>query len=578
MKRVQHFAHAVRKYFAFDIQSSSFRFGVLFFLILFSVFFINTFHEKYPDEFDNITGGWFILKGYLPYSGFFTHHGPSAYFISALVTLFSGASFVKFRIIYSIFLFLYFLGTYLYFRKKFPVLNNPFYLLFLSLFGISATYFWGHMILADSLAAIFLAPVFTLLFLLSITNKFIERKDIIFIALLTALAVLSSLTFIYLAFIFYLYTGWLVFKQNKYRLLKKNILVTIVLLGLPYVIYFLYLLLTGSLDEYYTQGIMFNQKYYIYNYPRADNSTTINPIRFAIHIAYVFFNNFTGLLTQLRDFNLAFPYNVTLALANVAMFIYLLTKKKYLFCLTFLFILIFANVRSNPLDSKETDYQSAVYMLISYVSFSYIIVQLYKELATTVSYNLKVIYTVLFLLLSIYGSFMGFFLLNKFYTKAYTKYMGYRPTIYDRPQVAPLLNTINEATYTTWVGPFEFEEWLYTKNPMPSKYHIILPGMGKSPKMQQELLQEFRIKMPESIWYNRNTSILGSPVSEYADFFEQFLNKEYVTLYQLRESGLEYKPVTAPTQSYDIEKMLYMRKDKVDEFSKKLLDHNYIKQ
>src|SRR4051812_25119818 len=77
---------------------------VLFALGLFLFLFINTIHESYPDECDNILGGTYILKGILPYTGFFSHHGPIAYFVAALIASFSGHSFVGFRIFYSIFL------------------------------------------------------------------------------------------------------------------------------------------------------------------------------------------------------------------------------------------------------------------------------------------------------------------------------------------------------------------------------------------------------------------------------------------------------------------------------------------
>ena len=36
-------------------------------VLLFWILYTNTFHEEYPDEFDNILGGYYILHGKLPY-------------------------------------------------------------------------------------------------------------------------------------------------------------------------------------------------------------------------------------------------------------------------------------------------------------------------------------------------------------------------------------------------------------------------------------------------------------------------------------------------------------------------------
>src|SRR3989344_2656306 len=69
------------------------------FVLLFFLFLVNSVHESYPDEFDNILGGWYSLKGQLIYKDWFTHHAPIAYWTASLVEIFSGQSFVKFRIL-----------------------------------------------------------------------------------------------------------------------------------------------------------------------------------------------------------------------------------------------------------------------------------------------------------------------------------------------------------------------------------------------------------------------------------------------------------------------------------------------
>ena len=168
-----------------------------FFVILF-LFLTNTLHESYPDEFDNIMGGWYTLHGKMIYTGWFTHHAPVAYWLASLIELFSGQSFVKFRFFYSIFLVLLTFSGFYYLKKSFGFSKTWFYLGFLILFGIAATYFWGHMLLADSLAAILLVPVFGLLTLKMYYSKELFLKDWVFISIFSSLALLTALTFSYL--------------------------------------------------------------------------------------------------------------------------------------------------------------------------------------------------------------------------------------------------------------------------------------------------------------------------------------------------------------------------------------------
>ena len=56
---------------------------IILFLLLFIVLIINQLHAAYPDEFESIVAGYYIVHGKLPYTGFFTHHNPFAYFFAA---------------------------------------------------------------------------------------------------------------------------------------------------------------------------------------------------------------------------------------------------------------------------------------------------------------------------------------------------------------------------------------------------------------------------------------------------------------------------------------------------------------
>ncbi|HSX40257.1 MAG TPA: hypothetical protein VLF68_01450 [Candidatus Saccharimonadales bacterium] len=544
--------------------------------LLYAIFYGNTLHESYPDEFDNMLGGKLILHGSLPYIGFFSHHGPVSYFVGAIVYLFSGMSFVRFRIVYSILLFLFSLYSFSFIKKSAGFVKARFYLIFLFIFGIAATYFWGHMLIADNIAAIFIAPVFVLLLLKALFSQPLTRRDTVFISILTALTVLSSVTYIYLVGIFYLFTVYLYWLENRRKLFARGTFWFLITLAAPYIVFALYLFVTRSFSQWLYQSIVFNQKYYIY-YEGSSGQVTTNPIRFGIIIANQFFNNFHSLLNQSFTFNFVYPLNITLALGNVALIVYLLFKRKFTLASFVILAFIFANGRSNPLTSGEKDYQSAVYILLSLASFCFVVPAIFTELKER-EYNRRLLFSALFVLLSIYGFFSFLFLMNKFTVKMYGKYMGTAPLIYDRPQIAPIINQVSSKNDYVWIGPLEFGELTYVNGKLPSKYQFLIPAMSKSDRIMTELMSEFNNHKPAVIWFDKRYFILGSSPEKYAQFFLDFLHQNYVTLDTYRNGNIRYVSAGAPDPRVDLETKLYINKDQKDAIIAKMLSLGIIKE
>jgi len=552
-------------------------FTVLFVLVMLAIFLINSVHESYPDEFDNILGGWYILHGRLIYTGFFTHHGPIAYFIAALVEIFSGRSFVRFRLVYAVFLLAYFLWTYLFLNKRVGTIKSRPYLYFIPVIAITATYFWGHMLLADTISGFFLTPVYVLMLLKIFYKENVIKKDFIFISVLTALAWLSSLTYTYLILLIaFCSLGYYIFYQTD-RPKRKDILHVIGIFLAPYVVFVLYLLVTGSLSDYIYQAIIFNEKYYIYNYPRPVGSTHINPVRYAIVIAHSVLGEFFSLAIQIKSLNFNFPYNITLILANLVLLIYLFIKRNYYFAIFLALFLIYANARSDPLTSQETDYQSAVYMMFSLFNICFVLPKLYKELNETVLLGKRIIFIACFVLMTAYSLFTALYLFNLWMNKAYTKYMGTEPLIYDRPIVAPVINAVVSPGDYMWIGPFAFEDLFFSNGNIPSKYQILIPDMGEAPDIQQQMLADFQAHKPKIIYFDREFYVLGKDPDEYGQFFINFLNSNYITLYNYKNGNTKYVSIPPVTLQLDLEKKLYINKDDKQEVIKKLEQANYIK-
>src|SRR3989344_5494174 len=551
---------------------------ILFALVILFVFLVNTVHESYPDEFDNILGGWYSLQGLIIYKDWFTHHGPVPYFLSSIIEIFSGQSFVGFRLFYALFLFIFMFGSFGYLRKSIKTLSLNFYLGFILLFGIGATYFWGHMMLADNISAILLTPVYALTLLKFYNRELFSIKDFIFISVLSSLALLSSLTVVFLIGFLYLFLA--IYYASTYQFKVRNLFNSqtykiISIFAIPYFVFLLYLLITGSLQDFIYQAIIFNKKYYVY-YPGSSGEVTINPLRFAIVIAQEFHNNFSSLLIQVKSFEFAFPFNISLAVVNTGLLIYLVLKRKYMLAAFVLFWLIYSNARSNPWTSRETDYQSAVYIVASLFNISFIIPTLYEELKKDLDYPKKLILSFVFILILIYSFFNFAFILRKFSYKVYDKYMGRAALIYDRPRIAPILNAITTKEDYAMIGPFEFEANFYLNARQPSKYHILLPGMGSSEKIQQELLSDLERNKPLVIYFDRRFFILGRSPEMTGQFFLKFLEENYTTLSSYKAGNTSYKSRIPIDEKVDLETKLYIRKDLAEQTVKRLLEKDLI--
>jgi hypothetical protein len=551
---------------------------ILYLLSFFAILFANTFHEEYPDEYDNIVGGKFIIHGILPYIGFFSHHGPIGYFLGAFLYLFSGSSFVRFRIVYSIFLFLYSLGIYQYLKKSVGKIETKFYLFFLLVVGIASTYFWGHMLIADNLSAYFLVPPLILIILKVVYKKLLTRSDIIFISVLLSLAVLSALTIIYLVAFIYLFALYFYLKDQKsidFKVARKNIIYFFLIMAAPYLVFALYLFATHSFSDYVYQSIIVNEKYYIYNSPSPEGGM-INPVRYAIVIFHTFYYNFTNLLFQVKDFNFVFPFNITLALADLALVIYLVVRKHYALSILFVLSLIYSNARSSPLDSSERDYQAAVYILISLFSLCFFLRKALIDLKDEKEYGNKLILSVLIILVGLYSFFGGVFIFGKFMEKVYTKYMGTAALIYDRPELAPIINKILGPNDYIWIGPLDFKDYLYVNAKPASRYHFLIPAMGRSDKIKADIISDFSRTKPKVIFFDKNFSVLGSNPQDYAPFFTAYVRGHYLTLLGYKNN--EYITTVPISTDVDLEAKMYINKDNVDEVINKLLSAGLIKK
>ena len=542
-----------------------------YFLLLLAIFFGNTIHESYPDEFDNISGGRFILRGIIPYSGFLTHHGPFAYYLAAILNIFSGVSFVHFRFVYAIFLVALLYAFYRIIKPRFESSANflkPYFMIL----GITATYYWLHMMLADSLSAFMLILPFFYLILLAINKKKLNLRDIALVSIPLSATLLTALTYSFFVagLYFFLAVLWL---SSGQKLFSKDSLKAVGIVFVPYLFFVLYLVVSGSLRDYYFQNITYNQQYYIFNYPRAEGQTTINPLRYAVVIAKTAIDQVVDGSRHVFSFNLYTLKEIPLLGMNLFFLIVLLVTGNYLAVIPLVIMLLFSTPRSNLMNLGETDYQSAVYTVLSIGNGVLLLWQNFKRKALGGQKDL--IISVSTIVIGLYLLIFSFAMFRPFTDKIYSKYMGTAPTIYNRPEIAPYVNMLVGNDEYAWIGPFEFEELYYMKAKFPSKYHWLLPANAQSEKIRTEMIADFEANKPKVIVFDRTFGAFGSAPTSFNYFMVDFINDNYTLLNEMVDSkGYKYKCNISKMKDFVCDGAFYLRNDIKEDLLHKMIELN----
>lgn len=557
----------IRSFIAKVIKSPDF----WYFLILALIFFSNALHQSYPDEFDNISGGRFILRGILPYSGFLSHHGPFAYYLAAVLNVFSGVSFVHFRFVYAAFLVSLFYVNYRLIRSRFSdsvKFLKPYFIII----GIMATYFWMHMLLADSLSALILILPYFYLLLLSISKKKLNLKDVLVVSIPLSTTLLTSLTYSFFVAGLYLFLAILWLKSGSPLFSKDSLKATGIVL-MPYIIFIIYLFGTSSFSDYYYQNITYNQQYYIFNYSRSEGQTTINPIRYAVMIAKTALDSVADGSKHVFSFNIYTPKEIPLLGMNMFLILIFIITSDYLAIFPVILLLLFTTPRTDLMLLKEIDYQSAVYIVLSVGNGVFLLWQNLKR--KSMGQQKDILLSASTLIISAYMLIFTFAMFQPFVDKIFKKYMGTEPTIYDRPEIASSLNLLVSKDEYAWVGPFAFEELYYMKAKFPSKYHWLLPANAKSEKIRTEMIADFEKNMPIIIVFDMKYSAFGALPSTFNYFMADFIDQNYTLVSNMfNEQGKKYRCNISKLRDFRCDDEFYIRNDKKEEVINKMLNLN----
>lgn len=549
--------------------------------ILLLIFVTNAFHEKYPDEFDSIVGGKYILEGKVPYRDWFQHHQPGAYVLSAILLPFAHGSFVQLRVLIALSFFTIIAGTYFLLKKHVPEFDGRYYLFFAITLAVSGTYFWGQMLLADTLAAYLFIPAYLFLLGKDYYRKIFTRSDLFLVTFFAFLVWFTSMTYLFaltgiILYAMYLYIRDAIKGDSRIVTILASVAVTV---GLPYVLYFLFFFVTGGLADWYFANVTYNQEYYIFNYPRAPGAM-FNPVRYAIIIANTFMNNYLPALWGVFNFPIGDPLQVTLAMSNAVFLIVLLLTGRWTFIFPFVIALIFSNSRSNPQQIKETDYWASVYIALSFMNGIFSLSALTELVNRTRGLaSIRLIAGALLLLTWIYWFFMPLSMMLKMEDRFYPKYMGTAPLIYDRPEVAPMVNALVGRNEYAWIGPFDFQELFYLKTKIPTRHHWFLDPAAKS-KIKDEIIADLTKTMPKVVVFRRNYAPWGGDPKSFNYFMQDFLDKHYFRIYILNGTltDVEYKWKVANTEHFDLDGDFNFNKRYQNEMLEKLMQLGYIEK
>lgn len=501
-------------------------------LVLFIFFIIQAQYNFFGDEYDNMLGGKLINEGILLYRDYFSHHMPLPYYLAALINLISGPSPLNIRYIFLIILY----AWLLFFHKNLRELTSPkISLLFIALVVLINPVIWSHMLLAETLIA-YSAIHISILFLKIMKDK--RRKvigtDMLQVAFIGSIPLLSSLGFWALSIFYYSFFLWLFSrdylnsKVKDYRGLLRFAIIYCMLILIPYSLFVLHFILGQSLNDFYLYNIIFNQEYYsIYNVDIPRNNTQMFTDLFAN-----IFNSLSINLQQLSDF----PETTYRLILKFFVFGYIglifLMRRKTI-GIFFLFSYFFLNARQGDIFIENNFHEIQV-MLFAILCIT-LTLHIYFENISREEVHTGIkryVLTINFSLLIILVGYLFDF--NKDILELYRN--DKMPSIIH--QETKLNNIVNSGDVeSVWIGPAKFEEFFFLEPEVASKYYYWYPWHNSCPTCKSELLQDLQKNKPEIVYWNNNKVIWEEHNSnDYGRSIFNFLEENYT-----REDNLIYK-------------------------------------
>jgi hypothetical protein len=216
--------------------------------------------------------------------------------------------------------------------------------------------------------------------------------------------------------------------------------------------------------------------------------------------------------------------------------------------------------------------------MLTLVSVAFLFFQLKEELSKNIAYFNRLIFTFLFIVLSTYWFFNSYFLFNKFIDKAYGKFMGRDPLIYDRPQAAQNINKIVSENDYYWIGPFELQELLFIKGKPASKYYWFLPANARDEKIKREIIADLTKNRPKVIVFKKWWANFGVKPKDFNTTIVNFLDENYFFFGDLNKENIVYRSKVPRERDFDFETEFFFDKERTEEIVKELMEKGMIEK
>lgn len=536
---------------------------VYLYLVSFVFFIVNFNYVSYPDEFVNIMAGKLLLQGNLPYSQIFDHHMPGAWILAAIFQIFSFGSFVLFRFWWAAFAFAGFLFLVLWIRKNYKEFF-PYTVFYTILYPLMGVYFWFHLFLADSVSALFFAITFWMLIVQTLTKR-VSYKALLVTSLLTFMILFSSLTYVYLCGVLYLWQLYLFITSKP---TWKKFWIYTAVSAAPYALFVLFLLATQTFDDFLKANVTYNTELYV-NIPNYVKGRYFNPIKFAMTIIFNFLGNYIPLLSQIKHLDIYFPLGTLSGLSTLLLFLILGYRNVFLGLLYFL-VLNFSTARSDVSKLNETDYQMTMFLVLGALS-SLVVLYVIRtsKIQDRLLEDLKRLAGVI---ISIFLLFSTVFLLHNAYSKYFQRYTQAMPSIVDLSYTGAFINdVIGEEDYY-WIGPYHPEDVFFVeKGNMPGKYFFMMPQFGEHEYFRNDFIAQFEKNKPAVIMFRHEDSIFMTPADRFGKFFLDWMDDKYS---RLDEEEVE---ILKSPSTFNIRTDFYILNDKEDEVLQRMKDTGYLK-
>lgn len=490
-------------------------FEYIFLLTLLGIAVLQSFYGffSWSDPVDNILGGQLILRGLFPYVGFFSHHMPFPYFLSAIFSFVSHNHLEVYRLLFTLSLFAILLMFIRWSRNHVGRIGAWFGA---ALIVLTSGYTLMYVPLAETIVSYIVLILFSFFVFRFFSSSYhITRHDVCTVSLLLFMVVMSSLAYIFFAIAIGVLFIITIVLKNNYHKIKHFFFVTGVLLA-PYLVFLVALLGFGVLGIFVEQVYTFNQVYYAPFVPEA-----ITVIGWASQPLYNFLHIHILALGSHGGASVFAMYSLSTIVAAVAASI---VRKKYYHLVLVLIsaFLLLPRLQASLPFGNPGDVLHAGPFIFFLAFISAVIV-----VPATFSKNMKylripcwfaMIFTVVVIFTSLYGVSGLPNLISKYKSNS------------NQANFANTVNALVGPNEYYWAGPYPYEDALLVRGKPATRYIFYYPWQAQNPSYRQEVLQQLRAHSPRVVYFNYDLSVWGYPVAVYASDVLQFLNGAYFHL------------------------------------------------